>query len=167
MSDHHPRDQKVTAKFALLVTSDSRTPETDETGKLAKKILGEAGHEVSMYGIVPNDEAKIKNWLVESIENENVQIVITSGGTGIGSVDKTVDTARELFEKELPGFGEYFRRLSYDEVGIPGLMSRSTSGVVKKKLIFCLPGSRGAMRTALNEIILPGVGHMLWELNRR
>ena len=167
MSDHHPRDQKVTAKFALLVTSDSRTPETDETGKLAKKILGEADHEVSMYGIVPNDEAKIKDWLVESIENEDVQIIITSGGTGIGSVDKTVDTAKNLFEKELPGFGEHFRKLSYDEVGIPGLMSRSTSGVVKKKLIFCLPGSRGAMRTALNEIILPGVGHMLWELNRR
>ncbi len=167
MSDHHPRDQKVTAKFALLVTSDSRTPETDETGKLAKKILGEAGHEVPMYDIVPNDADKIRNWLLESIQTDEVQIIITSGGTGIGSVDMTVDVARTLFEKELPGFGEHFRRLSYDEVGIPGIMSRSTSGVVKKKLIFCLPGSRGAMRTALNEIILPGVGHMLWELNRR
>lgn len=167
MSDNHPRDQKVSAKFAILVTSDSRTPETDETGKLAKKILGEAGHDVTMYGIVPNKTDQIKDWLLKSIENEEVQIIITSGGTGIGSVDKTVDTTRSLFEKELPGFGEHFRRLSYDEVGIPGLMSRSTSGVTKKKLIFCLPGSRGAMRTALNDIILPGVGHMLWELNRR
>ena len=167
MSDHHPRDQKVIAKFALLVTSDSRTPETDETGKLAKKILGEAGHEITIYGIVPNDYTKIKNWLVESINNKDVQIIITSGGTGMGSVDRTVDVARTLFEKEIPGFGEHFRRLSYDEVGIPGLMSRSTSGVAKKRIIFCLPGSRGAMRTALNEIILPGVGHMLWELNRR
>lgn len=167
MSDHHPRDQKVSTKFALLVTSDSRTPETDTTGQLAKKTLGEAGHEVTVYGIVPNDEAKIKDWLVKAIENEEVQIIITSGGTGIGSVDKTVDVSRSLFEKELPGFGEYFRRLSYDEVGIAGLMSRSTSGVAKKKMVFCLPGSRGAMRTALNEIILPGIGHMLWELNRR
>lgn len=167
MSAHHPRDQKVTAGFALLVTSDSRTPETDETGKLAKKILTENGHQVTMYGIVPNDEAKIRGWLVDAIGKEDAQIIITSGGTGIGSVDKTVDTARTLFEKELPGFGEHFRRLSYEEIGIPGLMSRSASGVVKKKLIFCLPGSRGAMRTALNEIILPGVGHMLWELNRR
>ena len=167
MSDHHPRDQKASAKFALLVTSDSRTPETDETGNLAKKILDEAGHQVSMYGIVPNDADKIRDWLIEAIENEDTQIIITSGGTGIGSVDKTVYVARSLFEKELPGFGEHFRRLSFEEVGIPGLMSRSTSGVAGKKLIFCLPGSRGAMRTALNEIILPGLGHMLWELNRR
>ena len=167
MSDHHPRDQKVSANFALLVTSDSRTLETDETGKLAKKILGDAGHNVSMYGIVPNESNKIKTWLHEAIEKEDTQIIITSGGTGIGSIDVTVDTTRSLFEKELPGFGEHFRRLSHEEVGIPGLMSRSTAGVVKKKLIFCLPGSKGAMRTALNEIILPGVGHMLWELNRR
>ncbi len=167
MSDHHPRDQKVNAKFALLVTSDSRTPETDETGKLAMKILAEAGHTVSMYGIEPNDSDRIRIWLNRAIKDEDTQIIITSGGTGIGSVDKTVDTARTLFEKELPGFGEHFRRLSYDEVGIPGLMSRSTSGVANKKMIFCLPGSRGAMKTALNEIILPGIGHMLWELNRR
>lgn len=164
---HHPRDQEVNASFALLVTSDSRTPETDETGKLAKKMLSEAGHSVSEYGIVPNDASKIKDWLMNVIENSETQIIITSGGTGIGSVDKTVDTARSLFEKELPGFGEHFRRLSYDEVGTAGLMSRSTAGVVNKKIIFCLPGSRGAMRTGLNEIILPGVGHMLWELNRR
>ena len=167
MSDHHPRDQKVSAKFGLLVTSDSRTPESDETGKLAKKIIREEGHKVTLYSIVPNDSDKIKNWLVKAINNDETQIIITSGGTGIGSVDKTVDTARSLFEKEIPGFGEYFRKLSQEEIGIPGLMSRSTAGVVKRKLIFCLPGSRGAMRTALNEIILPGAGHMLWELNRR
>jgi molybdenum cofactor biosynthesis protein B len=165
--NHHPRAQKVSATFALLVTSDSRTPETDETGKLAKKLLSEAGHEVVEYGIVPNDADKIKDWLVDIIENSETQIIITSGGTGIGSVDKTVDTAKKLFEKELPGFGEYFRRLSYDEVGTAGLMSRSTAGVVNKKIIFCLPGSRGAMKTALNQIILPGIGHMIWELNRR
>jgi molybdenum cofactor biosynthesis protein B len=167
MSDHHPRDQKVSAKFALLVTSDSRTPETDTTGQLAKEVLSEAGHEVAKYGIVPNDEDKIKDWLQEVIEDNETQIIITCGGTGIGSVDRTVDVARPLFDKELPGFGEHFRRLSHDEIGIPGLMSRSASGVANKKMIFCLPGSRGAMRTALNEIILPGAGHMLWELNRR
>lgn len=131
--DHHPRDQKVSTSFALLVTSDSRTPETDETGKLARSILAEAGHEVTEYGIVPNDAGKIRDWLVDIIENRETNIIITSGGTGIGSVDKTVDTARGLFEKELPGFGEHFRRLSYDEVGTAGLMSRSTAGVVNKE----------------------------------
>ncbi|MCJ7732151.1 molybdenum cofactor biosynthesis protein MoaB [Candidatus Bathyarchaeota archaeon] len=162
----HPRDQHAVTSFALLVTSDSRTFEDDETGKLAVELIEAAGHRVARRDIVPNDVAKIKMWLMETIRGD-APVIITSGGTGIGRVDQTVDTARSLFEKELPGFGEHFRRLSYEEVGVPGLMSRATAGVVEKKLVFCLPGSRGAMRTALRDIILPGVGHMLWELNRR
>lgn len=162
----HPRDQKVETSFALLVTSDSRTLDDDETGKLAVQLIEAAGHTVTRRGIEPNDPEKIKKWLMEAIKGD-APVIITSGGTGIGRVDQTVDTARTLFEKELPGFGEYFRRLSVDEVGIPGLMSRAAAGVVDKKLIFCLPGSRGAMKTALNQIILPGIGHMLWEVNRR
>ena len=162
----HPRDQQTAADIALLVTSDSRTLEDDHTGNLAVAILEEAGHRVVKRDIVPNDPEKIKQWLMKAIEGE-APVIITSGGTGIGRVDVTVDTARSLFEKELPGFGEHFRRLSYEEVGVPGLMSRATAGVVGKKLMFCLPGSRGAMKTALNEIILPGIGHMLWELSRR
>ena len=162
----HPRDQQTAADIALLVTSDSRTLDDDHTGNLAVTMLEEAGHKVVKRDIVPNDPEKIKKWLLEAIEGD-APVIITSGGTGIGRVDMTVDTARSLFEKELPGFGEQFRRLSYDEVGVPGLMSRATAGVVGKKLIFCLPGSRGAMKTALNEIILPGIGHMLWELSRR
>jgi molybdenum cofactor biosynthesis protein B len=162
----HPRDQQIEADFALLVTSDSRTMEDDHTGNLAVSMLEEAGHNVIKRGIVPNSPEKIKQWLLEAIESK-ASVIITSGGTGIGRVDVTVDTARSLFEKELPGFGEQFRRLSYEEVGVPGLMSRSTAGVAGKKLVFCLPGSRGAMKTALEKIILPGVGHMLWELSRR
>ena len=163
----HPRDQKVQTKFAILVTSDTRTLDDDETGKLAVSLIEEAGHLVITREIVTNDEASIREWLIEAVNNSEASVIITSGGTGIGSVDKTVDVARSLFEKELLGFGEHFRYLSYKEVGVPGLMSRATAGVVNKKLIFCLPGSRGAMNTALNMIILPGIGHMLWEVNRR
>ena len=162
----HPRDQNIELDFALLITSDSRTLEDDQTGNLAISILEEAGHKVILRDIVPNITEKIKGWLLKAI-NGNAPVIITSGGTGIGSVDVTVNAARSLFERELPGFGEHFRRLSYDEIGIPGLLSRATAGVVEKKLIFCLPGSTGAMKTALKEIILPGVGHMMWELNRR
>jgi molybdenum cofactor biosynthesis protein B len=162
----HPRDQKVETSFTLLVTSDSRTLEDDDTGKLAIQLIEEAGHKVTRREIVPNDPKEIKKWLMKAIEGD-APVIITSGGTGIGTIDVTVDTVRKLFDKEMLGFGEYFRRLSVEEIGIPGLMSRSVAGVAKKKLIFCLPGSRGAMKTALNEIILPGVGHMLWELNRR
>jgi molybdenum cofactor biosynthesis protein B len=162
----HPRDQKIEADFALLVTSDSRTLEDDHTGNLAVSMLEEAGHNIIKRDIVPNDPEKIKQWLLDAIEGD-APVIITSGGTGLGRVDVTVDVATSLFEKELLGFGEHFRRLSFDEVGVPSLMSRATAGVVGKKLIFCLPGSRGAMKTALNDIILPGIGHMLWELSRR
>lgn len=163
---NHPRDQQIEADFALLITSDSRTLEDDHTGDLAVSMLEEAGHNVVKRDIVPNNTEKIKKWLLEAMKSE-ASVIITSGGTGMGRVDVTVDTARSMFEKELPGFGEQFRRLSYEEVGVPGLMSRATAGLVGKKLVFCLPGSRGAMKTALNEIILPGIGHMLWELSRR
>ena len=162
----HPRDQQVEADVALLVTSDTRKLEDDHTGNLAVTLLEEAGHKVIHRDIVVNDSEMIKGWLQSAVKDK-ASVIITSGGTGIGSVDVTVDTAKSLFEKELPGFGEHFRRLSYDEVGVSGLMSRAAAGIIDKKLIFCLPGSRGAMKTALKDIILPGIGHMLWELNRR
>ena len=162
----HPRDQQVEADVALLVTSDTRKLEDDHTGNLAVTLLEEAGHKVILRDIVVNDSEMIKGWLQSAVKGK-ASVIITSGGTGIGSVDVTVDTARSLFEKELPGFGEHFRRLSYDEVGVSGLMSRAAAGIIDKKLIFCLPGSRGAMKTALKDIVLPGIGHMLWELNRR
>ena len=162
----HPRDQQARTVFALLVTSDTRTVETDETGRLAKKLIEDAGHKVKLYGLVPNDAAEIDGWVRNAVGSREVRVIVTSGGTGIGAKDKTVDTVCGFLEKTLPGFGEHMRRLSYEEVGLPGVWSRSTAGVAGGKLVFCLPGSKGAVRMALEEIILPGVGHMLWELDR-
>jgi len=167
VNSEHPRNQDAKTVFALLVTSDSRTKDEDETGRLAIKLIEEAGHKVRLYDMAPNDEKKIEAWLRKAVCSSEVRVVITSGGTGIGAKDRTVDVARPMFEKALPGFGEHFRRLSFDEVGLPGVWSRAVAGVVRGKLIFCLPGSRGAVGTALEKIILPGLGHMLWELDRR
>jgi molybdenum cofactor biosynthesis protein B len=166
MTKDHPRDQEAKTCFAVLVTSDTRTVETDETGRMAKSLIEEAGHKVKLYDLVPNDASKIEGWIKKSLDSRDVRVMVTSGGTGVGAKDKTVDTANRFFEKTLPGFGEHMRRLSYEEVGLPGVWSRSTAGVAGDKLIFCLPGSKGAVRTALEEIILPGIGHMLWELDR-
>jgi molybdenum cofactor biosynthesis protein B len=166
MMHEHRRDQKGEAVVALMITSDTRTPENDETGKTAIKLLEEAGHNVAAYIIVENDASKIAETFNGFAKDERIQVVITSGGTGISSKDITVDTVSPLFEKELPGFGELFRRFSFDEIGEAAMYSRATAGVVGRKLVFCLPGSRGAMKTALNKIILPGLGHMLWEVNR-
>jgi molybdenum cofactor biosynthesis protein B len=162
----HPRDQETKTVFAVLVTSDTRTVETDETGRTARKLIEESGHEVKLYDLVPNDAAEIEGWIRKAVGSDEVRVIVTSGGTGIGAKDKTVDTVSGFLEKTLPGFGEHMRRLSYEEVGLPGVWSRSTAGVARGKLVFCLPGSKGAVRLALEKIILPGVGHMLWELDR-
>jgi molybdenum cofactor biosynthesis protein B len=162
----HRRDQKAEAAVVLIITSDTRTPENDETGKTAMRLLEEEGHMVAAYVIVENDATKIGEAFKAFANDDMIQVIITSGGTGIGAKDKTVDAVSGLFDKELPGFGELFRRLSFEEIGEAAIFSRATAGVTGRKLVFCLPGSKGAMGTALKKIILPGLGHMLWEVNR-
>ena len=163
----HRRDQEAHAKIALMITSDTRTPETDETGKTAMRLIEETGHKVAAYMIVNNDKEKILEVFNTLCSDEGIQVIITSGGTGIGVRDKTVDTIQGLFDRRLDGFGEFFRSLSHEEIGIAAIMSRATAGVVSGKPVFCLPGSRGAMETALTKIIFPVLGHMLWELDRK
>ncbi len=164
--NEHRRDQKTKAAVALMVTSDSRTIETDETGKTAVRLLEEAGHRVTSHVIIPNDTGKIHEAYTGVLDDPNVHVIITSGGTGISSRDKTVSAVSPSFEKSIPGFGELFRRLSFDEIGHAAMFSRAIAGAAQGKLVFCLPGSRGAMVTALEKIILPSLGHMLWEFNR-
>ena len=166
MNKEHPRNQEIKTNFAILVTSDTRNKLTDRTGKKAIELIENKGHKVVLYDLVPNERQEIDNWINKFLVSE-ATIAITSGGTGIGNRDKTVEVASEIFEKEIPGFGEHFRRLSYEQIGTPGLWSRSTAGVTQGKIIFCLPGSTGGMETALNKIILPGIGHMLWEIRRK
>jgi molybdenum cofactor biosynthesis protein B len=166
LNEEHPRDQEIQTNFAILVTSDTRNKATDRTGKKAIELIENEGHEVVIYDLVPNERQKIDNWINKFLLSE-ATIAITSGGTGLGTKDKTVEAASEIFEKKIPGFGEHFRRISYEQIGTPGLWSRSTAGVAHGKIIFCLPGSVGGMETALNEIILPGIGHMLWEIRRK
>jgi molybdenum cofactor biosynthesis protein B len=162
----HKLNRKTQAVFALIITSDTRDREHDETGQSAVELIEAEGHKVATRIIVPNDSETIRAEIEKQLNDSAVQVVITSGGTGISSKDRTVDTATGLFERELPGFGELFRRFSYDEVNANVIISRSVAGVAKGKVIFCLPGSKNAVRVALSKIILPSLGHMLWELNR-
>jgi molybdenum cofactor biosynthesis protein B len=163
----HRRDQETRATFALIVTSDTRTPETDETGKRAIQLLEKVGHDVKAHVIVRNDTTQIKKAFEGFVGDEEVQVIVTSGGTGIGAKDRTVDAISEFFDRGLEGFGELFRRMSYEEIGVMAMISRATAGIAGGKIVFCLPGSKGAVETALKEIILPALGHMLWELKRQ
>jgi molybdenum cofactor biosynthesis protein B len=162
----HPTDKKTPTTFGIIITSDTRTEREDETGKIAVGLIDGDGHTVTSHTLVPNNEGAIRAEVERLLYDDSVQVILTSGGTGISSKDKTIAALAPLLEKEMPGFGELFRRLSYDEVGGAAMMSRATAGIARGKLIFCLPGSRNAMRVALTKIILPNVGHMQWELNR-
>jgi molybdenum cofactor biosynthesis protein B len=162
----HPISKKTKTTFAVVVTSDTRSEKDDETGKVAKGFIESEGHRVVRHLILPNNEERIKAEIKRLLNDDAIQVVITSGGTGIGSKDKTIAAVTPLFSKDMPGFGEHFRRLSYDDVGGAAIMSRATAGVANGKLIFCLPGSKNAMKIALTKIILPNIGHMQWEIHR-
>ena len=162
----HPTGKKTPTTFALVVTSDTRTEREDETGRVAIGLIEGDGHKVVSHTIVPNNEEKIRAEVERMLLDDSVAVIVTSGGTGIGSKDKTVAAVAPLFGKEMIGFGELFRRISYDEVGGAAIMSRATAGVANGKLVFCLPGSRNAVKVALSKIILPNVGHMQWEISR-
>jgi molybdenum cofactor biosynthesis protein B len=162
----HPTSKKTPTTFGLIVTSDTRTEHEDETGKIAIDLIEGDNHKVASHTLVPNNEEKIRAEVERLLYNDSVAVIVTSGGTGIGVKDRTVAAVTPLMEKEMPGFGELFRRISYEEVGGAAIMSRAIAGVARGKLIFCLPGSRNAMKVALTKIILPNVGHMQWELNR-
>jgi len=162
----HELHRKVEANFAIIIVSDTRDERTDESGKIAKQLLTHQGHRVSTFKIIPNDENAIRNTVTEMLQDPKINVVVTGGGTGISKRDITVDTVSGLLDKRIEGFGELFRRLSYEEVGEAAMISRAIAGAVNGKLVFCLPGSKNAVKLALTKLILPGIGHILWEANR-
>jgi len=129
-------------------------------------LLSEKGHRVVVHEIVRNDRIEIQKAIVHLLQNNEIQVIITSGGTGISTRDITVDVLSEFFEKSLSGFGEFFRRMSSEDVGESAMISRATAGIIKGKVIFYLPGSKTAVELGLTKLILPGLGHLLWEVNR-
>jgi molybdenum cofactor biosynthesis protein B len=163
--DHKKLDNKNIG-CAVLVTSDSRTEETDESGKLIKQRLLDKGHQVVHYCILKNDATMLKNKINELIKQDTVQVIITSGGTGLSHKDVTVDTIQPMLEKKLDGFGELFRQLTYQELGTASIMSRATAGVINGKIIICFPGSLGAATLAMDKIILSEIGHLVREATR-
>ena len=151
--------------LAVVTVSDTRTPETDVSGKLIRELAEAAGHRVVAHRIVPDEPDQVLAALVELAEGE-AQLIIFNGGTGISRRDRTYDVISQALEKTLPGFGELFRMLSYQEVGAAAMLSRATAGVYRGKVIFSTPGSPNAVRLAMEKLILPEIQHLAWELTR-
>jgi molybdenum cofactor biosynthesis protein B len=151
---------------AVITISDSRTEETDESGKFLKDRLAAAGHQVLFYALLKNDSEAIRKTITNLLARSDLQVVITTGGTGASHRDVTIETITPLLEKKLDGFGELFRYLTFQEIGTTSVMSRAMAGVISGKVIISLPGSLNAVTLALEKIILPEIGHMVREATR-
>jgi len=165
---HRADARRFTAlRAAVLTVSDSRTLETDESGRYLREALSAAGHAVQASDLLPNEEAQVLTRLVDWLGRDELDLIIVTGGTGLGSRDRTIEVVRPLFDKEMPGFGELFRMLSFQkQVGTTAILSRATAGSARGKLLVSLPGSKAACQLAMERIILPESAHALRELRR-
>ncbi|MDP3878743.1 MAG: molybdenum cofactor biosynthesis protein B [Dehalococcoidales bacterium] len=159
---HAPRS----VNCAVVTISDTRTEQDDESGELIKQRLLQNGHRLLAYAIVRDEADAIRGRIDELLGLEELQVIITSGGTGASHRDVTVETVSPLLEKKLDGFGELFRFLTYQEIGTASILSRAFAGVIRGKVIICLPGSTGAATLAMDRIILPEIGHLVREVIR-
>ena len=162
----HKQKAPRSVSCAVLTISDSRPELDDESGKLIRQKLSQSGHRVMFYSILKNEADSIKKKIHELLGQQELQVIITSGGTGVSHRDITVETIAPILEKKLDGFGQLFRFLSYQEIGTAAIMSRAFAGVAEGKVILCLPGSPGAANLAMDKIILPEIGHMVREATR-
>ncbi|MEO1672673.1 MAG: molybdenum cofactor biosynthesis protein B [Cyanobacteria bacterium J06631_2] len=152
---------------AVVTVSDTRTIESDRSGQLIQQILQQAGHQISTYTIVKDEPAAIQD-LLEYLEHQfKLEAIIFTGGTGIAPRDTTYDVISSWLDQTIPGFGEIFRYLSYQEIGSRAIASRAVAGVKKQKLVFSLPGSFNAVELAVNKLILPELNHLTKQVQGR
>jgi len=163
---HHRRAAKTSIATRVLTVSDTRTLETDSGGSLAAEMLSEAGHRIVGRQIVPDEPEAIRQVVTEALEDPEVEAVVVTGGTGVAPRDVTPESVEPLLDRVVPGFGELFRMLSYQEIGSAALLSRALAGIAAGKLVFVLPGSRGALRLGLSKLVIPELGHLVGEARK-
>ena len=159
--EEHLKDSPETIGCGVITVSDTRDEQTDKSGQLIKSLLEEHGHRIVHYRIVKDSPLQIKGELAIMVETAKCQAIILNGGTGIAPRDTTYDTLDKMLEKRLDGFGELFRYLSYQEIGSGAVMSRAVAGTYRNRIVISVPGSTGAVRLAMEKLILPELGHMV------
>jgi len=164
-AEHKARAPRSVGCYVLTV-SDTRTPDTDTSGRAIRELLEEHGHPVAGADIIRDEPAMVTARITSALRDDRVQAIITTGGTGITSRDGTFEAVDRLLEKRLDGFGELFRMLSYEAIGPAAMMSRATAGTVGRKAIFVLPGSEDAVRLAMTRLIVPELPHVLQQLGK-
>ena len=165
--EDHKQQATDPVTCAVLTISDTRTEADDKSGKIIQDLVEDAGHSVGRYAVVPDDPEQIRNLLIEIAEEGTCHVALTSGGTGIAARDTTYEAVTGLLEKRLDGFGEVFRFLSWEDIGSGAMLSRAVAGVYKDLMIFCMPGSSGAVKLAMEKLIVPELSHLVWEIWRQ
>ncbi len=149
----------------MVTVSDSRTPETDTNRHYLEAAIGAAGHRVAAYRLIRDEPGEVEA-VLEELSGSAAQVLLWNGGTGIASRDTTFDVLNRRLEKVLPGFGEIFRMLSFEQVGAAAMLSRAVAGTYRGKVVVSMPGSPAAVRLAWERLILPELAHLAWEISR-
>jgi molybdenum cofactor biosynthesis protein B len=167
-SKEHKEKAPEQLNFAVIIISTSRyrasqagKPVTDESRDLILKLLKNNGYEVAVQRLINDDKVAIREIVGELLKSPKVDVIVSTGGTGINPADVTIEAVKPMLEKELPGFGELFRHLTFQEIGSAAVMSRAVAGVANGKAVFCLPGSPHAVRLCLERLILPETAHIV------
>ena len=162
----HKADAPRTVRCYVVTVSDTRSEETDTAGRAIADLLHAAGHEVTGRTIVKDDPDLVRGTIERQLANPGIQVIITTGGTGITSRDSTYEAVSGLLDKRLDGFGELFRMLSYEQIGSAAMLSRACAGLVAGRIVVALPGSENAVRLAMERLLIPELGHLVHEASR-
>src|SRR5262245_18826977 len=162
----HKQRAPAAVRCFIVTVSDTRTAETDTSGRAIAELLAAAGHHVSGREIVKDEPALVRGTIERQFASRDVDVIISTGGTGIAARDTTFEAIDSLLEKRLPGFGELFRMLSYQQIGSAAMMSRATAGVSAHHVIVALPGSEAAVRLAMDKLVLPELGHLVQQMRK-
>lgn len=163
----HKKNGPKSIRCKVVTVSDTRTKETDKSGGLIIEMLKAHNHVVQAYEIVKDEQLLIRSSIINGCHNNNIDAILVNGGTGIAKRDVTIETIQQIIEKEIVGFGEIFRMLSYTEdIGSAAILSRAIAGVAKDTVIFSTPGSSGAVKLAMNKLILPELVHIVGEVHK-
>jgi molybdenum cofactor biosynthesis protein B len=166
VEQHRACGKGIIARCAVVTLSDTRDESTDKSGAAIKSFLTAAGHTVAHYQIIKDEPANLRQLLNELLAKKDIDAIITNGGTGVAARDQTIPVVESIIQLPLPGFGELFRMLSYEQVGAAAMLSRAAAGAVNGKLVFALPGSTRAVELAMQKLIGPELGHLLNHLRK-
>ncbi|MED4464131.1 MogA/MoaB family molybdenum cofactor biosynthesis protein [Metabacillus fastidiosus] len=165
----HKKEAPSIIKCKIITVSDTRTAVTDKSGQLMKNLLEDYNYIAADYGIVKDEKTAIHDAVLDGLRSNDIDIILINGGTGIAKRDVTIEVVKDFIEKEISGFGELFRMLSYTEdIGSAAILSRAIAGVTYtyNKAIFSVPGSSGAVKLAMEKLIIPELGHVMREIKK-